>query len=93
MNPTDETMTAEEFRASMRTTPEGRLLVRAGFEPYDTESAARRVAEHAVGDITKLLESLNTMTMLCRLKYGNSDPDVYAEIEKAETLIAAYTQP
>lgn len=33
---------------NMRQTPEGQLLVRAGFEPYDTESSARRLAEWVV---------------------------------------------
>lgn len=46
------------FRAEMRATPSGRLLVRYGFEPYDTESSARRVAECAVEDIIKLRAAL-----------------------------------
>lgn len=37
---------------------------------------------------TKALEkSLTVMTSLCRIKYGNLDKDVYAEIEKAEQLL------
>jgi hypothetical protein len=34
-----------------------------------------------------LLKSLSLMAILCRLKYGNLDADVYAEIEKSEQLI------
>jgi len=37
----------------------------------------------------QLLEALEVMTSLCRLKYGNLDADVYAEIEKAEVAIAS----
>jgi hypothetical protein len=44
----------DEQRAAMRQTPAGRLLVRYGFEPYDTESAARTVAEKAAADIAEL---------------------------------------
>lgn len=36
----------------------------------------------------ELLESLEIMTALCTLKYGNLDAGVYAEIEKANALIA-----
>lgn len=34
-----------------------------------------------------LRESLNVMTQLCRLKYGNLDELVYPEILKAEALL------
>ncbi len=37
----------------------------------------------------QLLESLEIMTQLVRLKYGNLDKEVYAEILKAEAAIAA----
>ncbi len=80
-------MTEDELKQQMRETPGGQLLVRAGFEPYDTESAARRVADHAAEELSEALESLATMTTLCRLKYGNLDPEVYAEIEKSESLL------
>lgn len=39
----------------------------------------------------ELLESLAVMTSLCRLKYGNLDEDVYAEILKAEAAIRKAT--
>jgi hypothetical protein len=45
--------------------------------------ARRQLMDAAPG----LLESLKIMTALCRLKYGNLDADVYAQIEKAEALI------
>lgn len=35
----------------------------------------------------ELLTQLEIMTALCRIKYGNLDKDVYAQIEKSETLI------
>jgi len=34
-----------------------------------------------------LLKALRMMTALTRLKYGNSEADIYAEIKKAEALI------
>lgn len=34
-----------------------------------------------------LLEALEVMTDLVRIKYGNLDADVYAEIKKSEALI------
>jgi hypothetical protein len=36
-----------QLQKEMRQTSAGRLLVRAGFEPWDTESSARRVAKVA----------------------------------------------
>jgi hypothetical protein len=36
----------------------------------------------------ELLEALKVMTALCRLRYGNLDAGVFAEIEKAEASIA-----
>lgn len=38
----------------------------------------------------ELAEALGVMTTLCRLKYGNLDADVYAEIQKAEAALARY---
>ncbi len=42
------------LRQKMRETPEGKLLIRYGFEPYDTETSARRVAEKAAVEIEVL---------------------------------------
>jgi hypothetical protein len=42
----------------MRLTDWGNLLFRYGFEPYDTESSARRVAEKAASEIRGLLEEI-----------------------------------
>ncbi len=42
----------------MRQTPAGKLLVRYGFEPYDTETSARRVAERAAEDVADLVKTL-----------------------------------
>ncbi|MHC5536700.1 hypothetical protein ACYOEI_00315 [Singulisphaera rosea] len=40
-------------------------------------------------DVYALRRSLSVMTGLCRIKYGDLDQDIYAEIEKAEKLLAA----
>ncbi len=40
----------------------------------------------------ELVKQLSIMTSLCRIKYGNLDADVYAEIEKSETLIKNATK-
>lgn len=42
----------------------------------------------ACNSFPEFLESLNVMTQLCRLKYGNLDAEVYSEILKAEAAIA-----
>lgn len=44
-------MTTEDVKQSLRNTPMGKLLVKYGFEPYDTESSARSVAERAAEEI------------------------------------------
>lgn len=46
------------MRAEARETPEGKLLVRYGFEPWDTESCARTVARKAAEDIAAYREAL-----------------------------------
>jgi len=38
--------------------------------------------------MAKLEQSLNAMTQLCQLKYGNLDKDVWAEIQKAKSLLS-----
>lgn len=50
----------QDARLALQNTPMGRLLVRAGFEPWNTESSARRVAEHAAEEIEELLTVLRT---------------------------------
>lgn len=42
----------------------GRLLMRYGFEPYDTESSARRVAELAADEIDVLRNELHQFRLL-----------------------------
>jgi len=46
-------------------------------------------AESIIAQRDQLLGSLEIMTSFVRIKYGNLDADVYAEIEKSEALIAA----
>ncbi len=43
--------TERQQRAEMRKTPAGQLLDRIGLDYYDTESTARRVAEHAAKEL------------------------------------------
>ena len=52
----------KELREAARHTPEGQLLVRYGFEPWDTESAARRVAEKAAAEIAQLQARIDNIT-------------------------------
>ena len=52
----------KELREAARHTPEGQLLVRYGFEPWDTESAARRVAEKAAAEIARLQAKIDNIT-------------------------------
>ena len=40
-----------------------------------------------------MLQQLTLMTALCRLKYGNLDKDVYAEILKSEKVIKEAINP
>lgn len=53
--------TEQELIQEMRETSEGKLLVRYGFEPYNTESSARRVAEKAAEDISQLLSIITEL--------------------------------
>lgn len=50
--------TEKQVREEMRNTEAGRLLVRYGFEPYDTESSARRIAERFATDLKTVLDAL-----------------------------------
>lgn len=59
----------EQQKLAMRRTRSGRLLVRYGYEPYDTESAARRVAEKAADEIHLLKQGIRHA-----LKYGTNLP-------------------
>lgn len=50
-------MSEEDVKKQYNESNWGKLLIRAGFEPYDTESAARTVAKHAAEEI----DFLNTL--------------------------------
>jgi hypothetical protein len=56
--------TEEQLRQEMRETPAGALLVKYGFEPYDTESSARRVAEQAADELAILRRELSSFRNL-----------------------------
>lgn len=42
---------------------------------------------HLIAAAPDMLEALEVMTSLCRIKYGNLDKDVYNEILKAESAL------
>lgn len=46
-----------------RETPEGELILRAGFEPYHTETSGRRIAEHAVKEIAELFSVIDDLDL------------------------------
>jgi hypothetical protein len=66
-------------------TTKGGAIVANVFAPQS--SNARLIA--AAPD---MLEALRTMTALCKLKYGNLDADVWAEIQRAEAIAAKATE-
>ncbi len=56
MNPADyEDERTQQLRLEARQTPAGQLLARMGMDYWDTESCARRVAEHAADELTAAL--------------------------------------
>lgn len=56
----DLTPEQQELRQTLRNTPEGQFLWSMGLDYYDTESVARRVAEHAVKQLAEAREALNS---------------------------------
>jgi hypothetical protein len=54
----DELPEQRKVRLDMRKTQSGKLLLRCGFDPFDTESSARRVAEKAAREISKLIREV-----------------------------------
>lgn len=74
----------EQFKSGMRQTPGGRLLVRYGLEPYNTESQARRVAERAAIDFdaieTAIFRVANECN--CRAEHGAEGAVHLLAIEK-----------
>lgn len=75
--------------------PEAQVMRWSNTELRAIKEYARRcIAAKAVqaNDIKaqrdELLAALKIMTPLVRLKYGNLDKDVFAEVEKSEAIIA-----
>lgn len=60
-----------------------------GIDIDDVHDERSRANANLICAAPQLLEALEVMTALCRLKYGNLDKEVFAEIEKAELAIAA----
>ena len=77
---TPETTEETKHRIAARNTPAGRLLWRMGYDYWDTESAARRVAEHAAGEIKELTEALSACHSAIDTLFAQriaNDPDFY----------------
>jgi hypothetical protein len=55
------TLSAHQVKQQYASEPWGKLLIKYGFEPYDTESSARSVARKAVEDITFLINTLDNL--------------------------------
>lgn len=60
-------MDNENVRKMMNESPAGKFLANMGMEYYNTESAARRVAEKAVEEIEKLKTQLEEQRSLVKL--------------------------
>jgi len=54
-------MSAEDVKASYADQPWGKYLLAKGWEPYDTESAARSIAGLAADDIAGLLAACDVV--------------------------------
>lgn len=73
-------MTPEEVKAGYAKTPWGKLLIEMGWEPYDTESSARRVAEFAVQQMADDKKRIRKL-------------EIYLERIIAVMLFKTYTDP
>ena len=60
------------------------LIAEAFNVTHETGKTPRQLAD----ENAELKRSLSTMTALARLKFGNLDADVYAEIQKAYNLLS-----
>lgn len=67
-----KTKTEKMIRTEMRETPAGQLLSRMGLDYYDTESTARRVAEHAAEELETLREAAKAALAVTRKRSENS---------------------
>lgn len=71
MNPNDyEDERTRQLREEARNTPAGQLLARMGRDYWDTESCARRVAEHAAEEIAAITSERDEMLAALRLLEG-----------------------
>jgi hypothetical protein len=61
-------LSAHQVKQQYASEPWGKLLIKYGFEPYDTESSARSVARKAVEDITFLINTFLSDDDLEKLK-------------------------
>ena len=85
-----------KLRIEHRETPAGRLLTRVGFDYWDTESAARKVAEHAAGEIEELraamIPLLTIVDRLHRDTYAPNESSDWKEQADARAILAK-TEP
>lgn len=73
-------------------TSTGHSFIPSESQIYDLldNGGSSRIPDPSV--VGELVELLSVMTNLCRLKFGNLDPDVYAEIQRAEATLSKATQ-
>jgi len=57
---------------------------------YYSPTIVNKANAALMADAPALLDALQTMTQLARIKWGNLDAEVFAEIEKAEAMIAKH---
>lgn len=76
------------LRHEARETPAGKLLIRYGFEPWDMESSARRVAKKAAAEIAELTEALELMVNMSK---GDNFSLMKAARARSLAILARYT--
>lgn len=75
----------------LRNTDMGRLLVRYGYEPYNTESAARRVAEKAAAELSRARSIVKLM--LAQLDHGDYPENDNLDLVKRADKFLSETKP
>jgi hypothetical protein len=73
-------VTEDDVRAQQNAEPWGKFLIEMGLDPYNTESMARRVAEHAAKRIAMLEKLVYQHVLPCDVR--NEEHDVVMEIHQ-----------
>lgn len=84
--------TEQQVREEMRSTGAGRFLLRYGFEPYDTESSARRVAEKAARDLEYLAALMRERDEIEGTATWDRDPEAIEDFRTRWIAALANTQ-